>query len=201
MIICLICLIREQLVQQFLEELKFRAVEKLGEFFGAPLAVIKLRIEKNDENNGTCLTNEINRLRNSYQTKASAAEIDVDFTSRNFAKTSDRMNYDIIYDVSFIPILKKDVSYSDCIEFMREKGYLFFGATIIPFIRHRKDVPKEVWVTSLDVEEKLFTKDGFKRFVCMRIEDGSYFQIQLAIAALGLDPTNVLICAKVAEKK
>lgn len=168
---------------------------KLGENFGDPIGSLKLRITKNGKNGGQCLTTEIDRLRVSYQTKPTAADLDPDFTTHKFSKSTDRLTYGIEYDVLFIPILSKSISVEECLQFMKEEKYLFVGPTLLPLIRCRKEVPKEIWITSLDVEKHFYEREGHKVFPCLKLED-EYFQIQLAIAFAKLSHNYVLACVK-----
>lgn len=175
-------------------------VKKLGENFGVPIASFRLKVEQNVKNGGCSLVGEIDRLRSSFITKPTSAEIDPDFATRKFEKSTNRIKYGVAYDVFFIPILAKSISVDDCIKYLKEEGYLLVGPMLLPLVRQRRETPKEVWLTSLDVEKNCYVRDGGSVFPCMKTEDDGYFQVQLAIYRADINQNYVLVCAKLVEE-
>jgi hypothetical protein len=130
----------------------------LNQKFGTPISSIRLTVDASDSA-GKCPAAEIDRLRALSKSRPNSSEIDKDFTTKNYGKSTEKLVFGARYVVDFIPVAEK-VSIKEANNFLKENNYLHVSGIIHPYLKGKKEIPRERWLASLDVEEDLFVREG-----------------------------------------
>lgn len=170
------------------------------EMFGPCLLAFKFK-PKRGSNNGE-FVQEIGKYNRQNADKQS---IDAEYLTRNFPNVTNSLEYGILYNVFLFPIIAKDVTFTDCIAYMKKNKYMFAGSSVYPAMLRESDIlamlPRGKWMMSLDVEGHCFNSQGINIFHCLRVRGGlskkeANIEIQPSTCISTFDGNYILVCVQ-----
>lgn len=149
---------------------KKQTKRNLTDLFGE---VVAINFSPKRESGSTTMCAEIGRYNRRNADKHS---IDDEYLSRNFPEITEPLQYGVRYLMCVIPITGKDVSYAECISFLKKNKFMLAGPSVYPVLLRNEDVVKALpynkWLMSIDTENHCYNSRGEKIFHCLKLSGG-----------------------------